>query len=981
MNLFAKPFLLLIPLWTLCFFLFAPQLSYGQKNTLTIKGQLLEEGSGETLIGALINLKVGKDSVYKATIADMNGNFVFSRIPNRPYLLVASFIGFKATELSIRPADGQEEINLGPLYLQADQKVLDEVLVEGKYPTGEQKGDTTSFNSRAFKTRPEADAEELIRKMPGIVIENGKIQAQGEDVKQILVDGKPFFGNDPNLALKNLPAEIIARIEVFDQQSEQSRFSGYDDGETSKTINIVTYEDKRAGQFGKVYAGMGTDERYWGGGNLNFFNNDQRLSVIGMANNINQQNFSTQDILGVTGGGGGRRGGGGGRRGGGGGGNFGGGSGINDFLVGNQNGIINTNAFGLNYSDKWGEKIDLNASYFFNGSSNLALTQISRELFQGERAARIYEEEQTLSESKNYNHRFNARIDYKINETNSILIRPNLSIQSNRAVGEQSISSHDERGNIINQTNALGSSEGIGYNFSNQLLYRHRFEKRGRTFSASLNTGINDKESRSNSVFIDDLNVEVPSASLRSFQNSSGFSYNTHLSYTEPVGEFSNLQLSYGFGNNISESKQETFRPTNGTSAFDELDPNLSNNFENEYFTQRAGLGYRLNKNKLRLMANLSYQNANLNSKELFPNPKVVKQQFHNLLPMVGGNYKFNNNSNLRFFYRTGTNQPSITQLQDVMIYSNQRQISSGNPNLEQQFSHNFNTRFSYMKPENSKTFMAFISGGVTNDYIGNATIIPQQDTLINGIPLQQGGRYTYPVNLSGNWNTRSFFAYGFHLKPIKSNINLNSGFTYSENPGLINNQLNTTNNLNLNEGIVISSNINERIDFNLSTTVNYNIVRNSLQPDLNNNYLIQNSRLGIHWTFWKSLFFENNLSHQYNSGLSEGVSPNIVMWNLGIGTRFLKNNRGELKISAYDLLKQNQNIQRNLFDGGGFEDVRTNALQRYVMATFTYNLRNFGKASTPSQRPERNFEDRGPERGTGNRGPGNWDRGTENRD
>ncbi len=958
MNRFTKPFQLLNSTGLFFLLFFIGQAAFAQDGTVTIIGRLLEENSNEALIGAYIKLKTSSDSIFKATVTDVNGNFRFTGIPAKPYILTASYTGFKEISRNVNPFAGQEEINLGQLLLAEDQKLLEEVLVEGKYPTGEQRGDTTSFNSRAFKTRPEADAEELIRKMPGIVIENGKIQAQGEDVKQILVDGKPFFGNDPNLAIKNLPAEIIARIEIYDQQSEQSRFSGFDDGETSKTINIVTYEDKRAGQFGKVYAGLGTDERYWGGGNLNFFNNDQRLSVIGLANNINQQNFSTQDILGVTGGGGG-----GGRRGGGsrgsgrngGGGNFGGGSGINDFLVGQQNGLLTTNAFGLNYSDKWGEKIDFNASYFFNGSRNLAVTNISRDIFQSE-GLRVFEEEQTISESKNYNHRLNARIDYKINETNSILFRPNLSIQTNRAEGEQAIVSLDENGNIINQTTALGNSEGVAYNFSNQLLYRHRFEKRGRTFSASLNTGLNNSENTSNSVFLDNLNIEVPSDSLKSFRNSSGFSYNTNLSYTEPVGEFSNLQLSYGFGNNISESSQETYRPAagSGSTAFNVPDPDLSSNFENEYFTQRAGLGYRLNKNKLRIMANLSYQNSNLNSKELFPNRQDVNQQYHNLLPMAGGNYKFNDNANLRFFYRTGTNQPSITQLQDVMVYTNQRQMSSGNPYLDQQFSHNFNTRFSYMKPENSKTFMAVISGSVSNNYIGTSTIIPQQDTVINGLDLQRGGRYTTPVNLAGNRSARTFVTYGFHVKPVKSNINLNSGVSYSENPALINDRHNTTNTLNLSEGLVISSNISEKIDFNISTTANYNIVRNNLQPDLNNNYYQQNSRLSMHWTFWKSIFLENNLNHQYNSGLSEEVSPHVVMWNLSVGTRFLKNNRGELKISAYDLLKQNQNIQRNIIDGGGYEDVRTNALQRYVMATFTYNLRNFGKPSAPAKRPER---------------------------
>lgn len=292
--------------------------------------------------------------------------FQFKKLPAGTYTLQISYVGYKTyKEAVIIPSSGEKKVNVT---MREDVNLLDEVSVNVRATRAEQKGDSLLYNAEAFKVMQGSSAEDLLAKMPGIVVEGGSIQAQGEEVKKVLVDGKEFFDGDVNLAIKNLPSDIIAGIEVFDKKSEQAEFTGFDDGEEIKTINIVTKGGFRQGTFGEVSAGYGTEDRYKVNGNVNFFNEDRRISLLGMSNNVNQQNFSQEDLAGVmsSGASGKRRGGG---RNGGRGGAFGGNA--SDFMVGSTGGVTSSNGLGINYVDQWGEKWKVTGSYFFNQSDNL----------------------------------------------------------------------------------------------------------------------------------------------------------------------------------------------------------------------------------------------------------------------------------------------------------------------------------------------------------------------------------------------------------------------------------------------------------------------------------------------------------------------------------------------------------------------------------------------------------------------------------
>ena len=448
----------------------------------TVTGKLIDSTSKETLIGAKVTLESTTDkSITLNALTTPSGNFTFPAVQPGTYRFTLSYIGYDPMTRQVTVAT--TPLNLGTIAAQAASKNLREVTVTAKAPIATVKGDTTSFNARTYKTNPNANSEELVRKLPGVTVENGTVKAQGEDVQRVTVDGREFFGQDATLALRNLPAEVVDRVEVYNRQSDQARFSGFDDGQTTKTINIVTKPENQNGQFGKVFGGYGTDSKYIGGGNINWFNKDQRLAIIGLSNNINQQNFASQDLLGVLGNAGGqRRGGGGNFRGGQGGGGFQGGGGGNfrggfqggggagNFLVGQQSGITTTNALGLNYSDNFGKKTVFTGSYFFNNSNNANNQLINRDYLTSGLADQLYTEN-NATDSRNYNHRFNLRLEHNFDIKNQLIITSNANFQNNNSGNSTAGSTLGSQNALLNSTTNRFDKHTAGNSISGEVLY------------------------------------------------------------------------------------------------------------------------------------------------------------------------------------------------------------------------------------------------------------------------------------------------------------------------------------------------------------------------------------------------------------------------------------------------------------------------------------------------------------------------------
>jgi hypothetical protein len=916
-------------------------IAYAQNQS--VSGILLDKTDNSTLIGAdAILLHPSDSSVYKGNVADANGKFLITAVASGKYILKVSYLGYSEYFKNIEVLD--MPYNAGTIFLAQKTNVLKTVEIVAKLPTATQRNDTTEFNAKAFKTNPDATAEDLVNKVPTISSQNGTVQAQGENVQQILVDGKPYFGGDPNTVLKNFPAEVIDKIQVFDQLSNQSQFTGFNDGNTTKTINIITKPNMRNGTFGKVYGGYGTNDKYRAGGNLSFFKGDRRISIITQSNNINEQNFSSEDLLGVlggsSGGGGGQGGGGFGGSGQGGGG--GPGNNSNNFLTTQQNGITKTNAVGLNYSDKWGKKIDVTGSYFLNQTNNVVAQTLVRDYVLQSQLGQKYNQTNTTT-NNNLNHRFNAKLTWNIDSSNSIILTPKFSVQQNKSGsllnGQTFLDSEP-----LNKTSSNTTSNMQAINFTNDLLLRHKFHKKGRTISADINTVYSPSNGTGSLNSSNNYYSDTTSKILNQISNNNnqGKTISTTINYTEPViNEKSIVQLSYANTYNFNDNNKKTYDYSDTSNSFSNLNTPLSNQYKSIYNTQSGGVGYRYNFKAVQWMVNTNYQVATLTSTELYPASYNLNRTFQSVLPSAMFRYNLNKKKNLRINYRTSTNQPGINQLQNVVNNSNPIQLSVGNTDLKQSYQHSVFIRYSATNSDKATSFFALLSGSAIQNNVVNSVYIAKENTVIDGVTLIKGSQLTQPVNMGGYYKVNSYITYGIPIKYIKTNLNFNLNAGYTRTPGLINNQTNYANSPVAGAGIVLSSNISKTIDYTLSSTSSYTTVQNTFNKASNNQYFSQQTRFKFNWIIWKSLVINTDLTHQYYKGLAASLNQNYIVWNAGLGYKFLKDKNAEFRLTVFDLLKQNTSVSRNI-TAAYIEDSQTVLLQRYFMVNFTYTIRQY---------------------------------------
>lgn len=914
-------------------------------QNLQVSGKIVDE-KNEAIIGGHITLSdsASTPKILAYATSDIEGKFVLKSLFSQKYILKITFIGYQDFIQNI-DLNNRKDISLDSIQLSQNSTELNEVQVKAKMATAIQKGDTLQFNAAAFKVNKDAQAGDLMSKIPGITNENGVLKAQGENVKEILVDGKAFFGDDAAIALKNLPAEIIDKIEIFDKRSEQSQLTGFNDGNTSKTINIVTRPDRRNGKFGRASAGYGTNDTYSTSFNFNQFKGNRRFSLLGMSNNVNQLNFTNQDLFSVNTGGNSRQ---------------GNNANVNrNTTFGPANGINVTNAIGFNYNDNWGKKITIRSSYFFNKTNTETYRTSQRQYFLTNGTNQFYKDT-TRGQSVNFNHRVNMRLEYTIDSANSIVFTPQLSWQVNKP-SSQSQTQNVLLDMLLNKSQSNSTSENDVVNFNGELLFRHKFAKKGRSISLSTGLDLNNRDGLSslmsqNDYFGTKPSVQIVNQRTNSFTNS--YRLSSNLAFTEQLSKNSILQLTYNVSYNNNVSSRIVNRYNLNNENYDRLDSLLSNKFDNNYITQRMGAGYNFVKTKkFRLSTTLAYQIADLEGNQLFPKTNTLSRNFTNLLPTLLFEYQIDDEKKLRFNYSTSTQAPSITQLQNVINNSNPLLITTGNPNLDQEYGHSLSTRYTATNPAKASSFVALLSADYTLHPIGNSIFIADQPTTVEGFNLGRGAQLIRPVNLENSYNVRGFITLGIPVKPFKSNFNLNTNLGYTQSPGLINNQVNYSYNSNLSQGIVVGSNISENVDFTLSYTFNFNNVENSLRPQLNNKYYSQTASVRGNFNLGKGLVIQTDLTHQQYTGLADSFNQQFTLWNMAFAKKILKKQAGELKLTVFDLLKQNTSIARNT-TATYLEDVNSLVLKQYFMLSFTYTLRAFGMGGQPQRRERNNSED-----------------------
>jgi outer membrane receptor protein involved in Fe transport len=553
--------------------------------------------------------------------------------------------------------------------------------------------------------------------------------------------------------------------------------------------------------------------------------------------------------------------------------------------------------------------------------------------------------ENNVTESDNYNHRVNFKLETKLDTMNSLVIQPKLSFQFNN--GQKMLSGSSSRESfLLNNTQNQSQSNLFGYNISSSFLYRHAFIKKGRTFSINVTPGTTrnsgeNKLSTINNYYGDTLSYG-DSINQKSSILKHGNSINGNLSYTEPLNKNNFLLFNYTANYTDNFSSKRTNNRDTIDFEYDDLDSNLTNVFRNQYQSQSGSIGYRFQKEKFNFSVNAAYQWALLSKQQEIPTSYRVSKSFESILPSAQLQYKFSPKKNLRLNYRTSNNPPSIDQMQDVVNNSNSLQLSTGNPDLKQDFQNNLNIRYSGVNTIKATSFFALLGGNYSDNYIGNSTLIANQDTVVyNSIYLQRGAQIVRPVNLNGYYSVRSFINYTFPIKKIKTNLSVNVSGNYTNVPGLINTRTNYAKTATGALGLVFSSNISEKFDFTLSSNSSYSQIENTLQSNSNTTYLSQQSKLKLTLNPYKGIVLQSEYTNTYYTGLTSAFNQSISLWNAGIGYKFLKDKQAELRLTVYDLLNQNNSVTRTNTDSY-IQDSQTNVLNRYYMLTFTYNFKKY---------------------------------------
>lgn len=904
-----------------------------QKNG-SIKGVAYDTLSRKAVADATITVLVKKDSsLLTFGMTDYAGRFSLDNIPTGEYRLLITHIGYHNSNRIFTISDSAKNVDLGNVFMNDRTKVLEEVLVTNEAPPVTLIGDTVQYNAGSFKTQPNASVEQLLKKLPGVqVAKDGTVKAQGQTVNKVLVDGKEFFGNDPKMATKNLPADAVDKVQVYDKLSDQAQMTGFDDGNSEKTINLKLKKDKKKGAFGKITGGGGTNERFEGRFNVNSFKGARQMSAIGMANNTNTEGFSFMDMMNFTGelsrmmkGGNGN---------------------INinitgddpnaAILGGNNSGIRTIWGGGLNYNNIIGSKIDFTSNYFYNHYSPKTESHIERQYILPDSS--YFYKQNSLSNNINNSHRLNLGFDYVIDSFHSLKISPSLGYQQTK---NSSLSDYRQLGSDGKQSNngySNSISNSTGYNFRNDLLFRKKFRRRGRTFSFSLQTTLNNSDGDGSLESVNEFFTRGGTGSRtdtidQRFTNKTDLrGYSARAVYTEPVFKRSLLEFSLGKSNNKSTAEKITYDYNYANRKYDQLNDSLTNDFENTYGYTNTGLRLRTQKKKYNYAVGLSWQRAELEGKITTSiKDSLISKSFTNILPTARFQYNFTRYKNLTLNYRAFTNQPSVSQLQPVPDNSNVLNIKEGNPDLKQEFIHNVQINYMGVNPFKNKNLFAFFNLNRTDNKIVNS------DTLYSS-----GIKRTKPVNVDGVYNLSGDINLGLPARFLKGTFRIGSNLGYNHGKQFINGVGNIINTVSAGPRLGVDMSPTEKIDLSFTAGMNYNKTKYSLQPIFNNTYFSQLYEAEFNWQLPNGVYFSTDFVYTVNNQRAAGFNAQVPLWGASISKQFLKFNRGELKLRVNDILNRNVGISRST-NQNYIEDSRVNTLRRYGILTFTYSLSKTG--------------------------------------
>ncbi|WP_295126146.1 outer membrane beta-barrel protein [uncultured Chitinophaga sp.] len=897
--------------------------SMAQSGKGRVKGIISDQTTKELLPGATVALLHAKDSSIEASaFADKNGAFDIQGIDAGKYQLFITYIGYQGFYKTIS-MDSAKVIDLGGVTLSQKGVALGGVEIVEQIPPIRVKPDTLEFNAGSFKTRENALTEDLLKKLPGVVVDkDGAITANGEKVTKVFVDGKPFFGNDPKLATRNLPADIIDKIQLIDKKSDQAEFTGVNDGEIEKIINITIKSDKRKGIFGRGTVGYGTDDRYGANGMFNNFQNTRKISVIAGANNVNNMGFSFQDQFSFGGGGGGGRGGG----------TSGGGSGLN----------TSWNA-GLNFNDEYGKRkqVRVNGSYFINHMDRVSGSWNRRQqLTLGEQRNQVTYDTSN-AERTNLNHRLNARIEWDIDSFHSVIINPSFSFNTADNMSSNKGSAALAFDNSpINTSSRVNSSNATRPEISGDIQLRKRFRKKGRSVSATFGLGYNasNQDNYTDGLIYTFADAYEKITNQLAISDNVSKNYNIRVDYTEPIFTDRYLELGYNYRNNAQDNDRRTYRYNTVTDRYDLLDEDQTNLYRNDYSNQQASIAIRTQKLKYDYSIGGRLQINDQTSNNLTKS-QVTNQNVINFAPELRFNYNYSRNKRLRLNYRGQTQQPSMDQLQPVPDSTNPLYVLQGNPDLKPSFTHRVEGQFNSFDPAKMAGYFVNLNAQyVTNQIVYSALIDAKGATQAKYINVSSGN-YNFNANIS---NTIPLF----HKA---TSLNLNTGLGYSRAISYLNDELNITKNMTAGERASLNYFFKELFDVSAAGYINYTAARiggDSVSAEdkerSNTNFYDFGWSLDFNVNLPLGIRIGGDIDYTANRGRGADYDLDYTMVNGFVSKTVFKNKKGEFKAQVFDLFRQNIAISRNV-STAQISDSRNIVLQRYFMLSFTYTFGKFG--------------------------------------
>ncbi|MEO5948397.1 MAG: outer membrane beta-barrel protein, partial [Chitinophagaceae bacterium] len=860
---------------------------FANSQTTSLKGSVTDSVEKKNPENAVIALLRQTDSILvKFTRADKDGHFFIPDVPQGNFILMITH-PYMGDFFDVVTLNGNEDKDLGKLYMTPKSKLLAEVLIRTGSPI-RIKGDTTIYTADSFKVRAGANVEELLRRLPGIQVDkDGNITAMGERVKKVLVDGEEFFGSDPGIATKNLRADAVKEVEVFDKKSDQAEFTGIDDGVKDKTINLKM--KRKEGYFGKAELGGGLKDKYNNSIMLNSFKDKRKMAGYGIISNTGQTNLDWRDAQ-----------------------NYGGAadnmsSGMTDdggmyinisgdadenYGSGTKGIPQNWNG-GLHYSDKFGkdQKQSFNSGYKYSKINAPAENRVFSKIFLPDSSWNSNSISSIFN--SNVKHALNFTLDFNIDSANSLKWTTKANKKNTITNSDYFSQDNTENGDSINNSRRNSTNTGDNNAVNSTLLWKHKFKKLSRTLSInndfSWSNSLNDGYLNSlNKFYVNGLLNNVDTIDQQNIRNSEAKGINTKISYTEPLAKDFYLELSHSISYN-SNSTERLTNIKNNNGKYESLIDSLSNSFVFNRIVNTPGLNFRMNKKKYNYSFGASVGFSNFIQKNI-TDATVTKYKFINFFPRASYNYKIKPSENIRFNYNGSSNAPSLEQLQPIRVNTDPLNIYNGNPDLKQSFRHSFGTGYNSYNVLKEKNIFVNLNINIT------------ENAFVQSNKIDNEGKRTYhTVNANGVYNLNFYSSYGFKLKN-KMRVGFGPTASINRNIDFINNVKNITISRNVGVNMDINQSVQNKFEFYFSPTFSWNHSEATVNAAANADFwqldgwaqakvfLPQKFEIG---TDVNSQFRQKDPRFPQNN--------NYTKWNATITKRFFKENDFELKLGLYD--------------------------------------------------------------------------------